>query len=71
VDALLRWLSRSGVRHGMAGGHLAWWALAGIAFALYRARRHEVEAISLRIRPGDRFVLTASDPTAPPRHPGT
>jgi len=55
----------------MAGGHLAWWALAGIAFALYRARRHEVEAISLRIRPGDRFVLTASDPTAPPRHPGT
>ena len=62
MDRLLRRLSRSGFRRGMAGEHWAWFALALAAFALRRARRPSEDVTTLELRAGERYVVTLSDP---------
>jgi hypothetical protein len=61
VDYLLRRLSRSGFRRGLAGEHWAWLALALAAFVLRRARRPIDDTISLPLRRGQRYVVTLTD----------
>lgn len=58
VDALLRRATRSGFRRGLAGEHWAWLVIAVAAYALRRARRTEESAARLRLRPGDRYLVT-------------
>ncbi len=64
MDYLLRRLARAGFRRGVAGEHWAWLALALTAFVLRRARRPVDDAVSLRIRRGERYVVSLSDPDA-------
>lgn len=77
MDRLLRRLSRTGFRHGMAGEHWAWFVLGAAAFLLRRARRAEDDLVlSRRLEPGERYLVTLSTPArrsrraAPPRSPG-
>jgi hypothetical protein len=62
VDAILRRISRAGLRRGMSGEHWAWFALALAAFALRRARRPSEDVTTLELRAGERYVVTLSDP---------
>jgi hypothetical protein len=63
VDALLRRLVRTGLRHGMAGDHWSWLALALAAFVLRRARRPAADrVVSLSVQPGERYLVTLSEP---------
>lgn len=62
VDALLRRLSRIGLRRALAGEHWAWAVLAVAAFVLRRSRRPVDDAVSLRVRPGERYVVTLTAP---------
>jgi hypothetical protein len=71
VDYLLRRLARAGLRRGMAGEHWAWLAIAGAAFLLRRSRRQaDAVVLSRAIRPGERYLVTLSDPKAPTGPPG-
>ena len=63
MDALLRRLARSSLRRGMAGEHWGWLALALAAWVLRRARRSGPEqVVSLSVHPGERYLLTVSEP---------
>ncbi|MGH9090352.1 MAG: hypothetical protein ACRDZR_03075 [Acidimicrobiales bacterium] len=63
MDALLRRLVRTGLRHGLAGEHWTWLALALAAFVLRRARRAGRDAVvSLQVEPGERYLVTLSEP---------
>ena len=58
IDALLRRVARTGFRRGLGGGHWAWFLIAGSAYALQRARRPDGRTEQLRLRPGDRYLVT-------------
>ena len=58
MDALLRRLARAGFRRGLAGEHWAWLLLAGAAYVLRRARRPSQRAARIRLRGGDRYLVT-------------
>jgi len=63
VDRLLRLLSRTGLRRGMAGEHWAWFVLAGAAVVLRRARRPGDDLVlSRRLEPGERYMVTLMAP---------
>lgn len=66
MDALLRRLVRTGLRHGMAGEHWTWLALALAAFVLRRARRPGADrVVALTVREGERYLVTLSEPGEP------
>jgi MYXO-CTERM domain-containing protein len=63
VDWLLRRLSRTALRHGMAGEHWAWFLLGLAAFLLRRARHKGDDLVlSRRLEPGERYLVTLSAP---------
>lgn len=62
MDRLLRRLGRTGLRRGLRGEHWAWFALALAAFVLRRARRPDDDAVSLSVRPGERYEVLLTDP---------
>lgn len=64
MDSLLRRLSRSGLRRSMAGGGWPWVALALAAYVLRRARRPVDDTVSLRVRPGERYLVSLTGPDA-------
>jgi hypothetical protein len=65
-DTLLRRLVRTGFRRGFAGEHWAWLVLAGSAWLLRRARtRPDPLVLSMPMTPGERYLVTISDPGAP------
>lgn len=66
MDYLLRRLFGTGIRRGLAGGHWAWFVLAGAAFVLRRARRKEDPLVRrLSISPGQEVRIRLRDPSAP------
>lgn len=63
MDGLLRRVARAGLRRGLAGEHWSWLALAVAAFVLRRARQPDrVRVVSLPVQPGERYLVTASEP---------
>lgn len=50
----------------MAGEHWAWAVLALAAFVLRRARRPVDDAVSLRVRQGERYLVTLTAPGSAP-----
>jgi MYXO-CTERM domain-containing protein len=62
VDSLLRRIARSGFRRVMGGEHWAWGALALAAFVLRRARRPVDDTVSVRVRRGERYVVSLTGP---------
>lgn len=57
MDALLRRLSRTGLRRGLGGEHWAWLLLAGAAYLLRRARRSEAASTTLALEPGHSYLV--------------
>lgn len=70
TDILLRRLARTGLRRGLAGGHWAWWVIAGAAYVLRRARRREDLTTTIDLRPGDRYLVTLHEPGDAVAHNG-
>ncbi|MHB8218752.1 MAG: hypothetical protein ACYDHU_00290 [Acidimicrobiales bacterium] len=70
MDYLLRRLARSALRRARSGQHWAWWIVALALFGIHRLRRRDTDIQTLTVRPGDRFTLTAIDPTSPFEGPG-
>lgn len=62
MDLLLRRLARTGLRQTLAGGGWAWLALAAAAYGLRRARRPVDDAVSVRVRPGERLLVSLQPP---------
>lgn len=62
MDALLRRLTRIGLRRGLSGEHWAWLLLAGAAFLLRRTREEEGPATTLELAPGERYLVRLVDP---------
>ena len=58
MDALLRRLARAGFRRGLAGEHRAWLLVAAAAYVLRRARRPSERTERIRLRAGDRYLVT-------------
>ena len=58
MDALLRRLARAGLRRGLAGEHRAWLLVAAAAYVLRRARRPSERTERIRLRAGDRYLVT-------------
>lgn len=58
IDALLRRLVRGGFRRGVAGEHWAWLLVAGAAYVLQRARRPDARTERIRLRAGDRYLVS-------------
>jgi MYXO-CTERM domain-containing protein len=48
----------------MAGGGWPWVALALAAYVLRRARRPVDDTVSLRVRPGERYLVSLTGPDA-------
>ncbi|MGH9109990.1 MAG: hypothetical protein ACRDY3_11100 [Acidimicrobiales bacterium] len=57
MDALLRWLGRSGLRRGLSGGHWAWLVVAGASFLLRRTRRPDDASATINLAPGERYLV--------------
>lgn len=71
MDRLLRSLARRGMRHGFRGGHPAWLAVGAAAWMVSRSRRQQDDvAYRTVMRPGERLVVTTTDPRAATRHRG-
>lgn len=62
IDVVLRRLSRAGIRRGLAGGHWAWWVIAGAAFVLRRARRREDLRTTIDLKSDERYLVTLRRP---------
>ena len=61
MDWLLRRLSRTGFRHGMAGEHWAWFVLGAAALLLRRARKAGDDLVLTRhLEPGERYAISLS-----------
>lgn len=61
MDALLRRLTRTGLRRGLSGEHWAWLLLAGAAFLFRRTRREHGSATTLDLAPGERYLVRLVD----------
>jgi hypothetical protein len=56
---------RLSMSRGMAGGSMAWFAIAAALWSLVRARRGPAGGIErLRLRPGDHVTISVIDPYA-------
>lgn len=64
MDALLKRLSRAGLRRGLTGEHWAWLVLAGAAYLLRRARRPEEAVTTLAVAPGERYLVRLLPPAS-------
>lgn len=62
MDALLRRLTRIGLRRGLSGEHWAWLLMAGAAFFLRRTRQTEEQTTTLELAPGERYLVRLVDP---------
>lgn len=71
MNALLKRLSRAGLRRGLAGEHWAWLVLAGAAYVLRRARRPERSVATLALEPGQRYLVRLVSPQRRRRVAGT
>lgn len=57
MDALLRRLSRTGLRRGLTGEHWAWLVLAGAAYILRRGRERPAASTTVDLTPGERYLI--------------
>ncbi len=65
MDPFFRRLMRLAMSRGMAGGSLAWFAIAAALWSLVRARRDPPPRVEkLRLRPGDHLAISVIDPYA-------
>jgi len=63
VQRLLWRLVRLALRRGIGGDHWSWFALSAATFILRRALQPTRDpVITLPMRPGDEYMVTASDP---------
>lgn len=62
MDALLKRLTRVGLRRGLGGEHWSWLLLAGAAFFLRRSRRAEDASTTLELAPGERYLVSLVEP---------
>lgn len=62
MDALLRRLTRTGLRRALGGEHWAWLVLAGAAFVLRRGRKAEKPSTKLDLEPGQRYLVRLVEP---------
>ncbi len=58
IDELLRRLTRTGMRRGLAGEHWAWLLIACTAYVLRRARNPKERSERIDLRRGDRYLVT-------------
>jgi hypothetical protein len=62
LGAAIGWAFRRGLRDGVAGGSGPWVVVAAVAGLWQLARRpSKGKAVGLKLKPGDRFVITCSD----------
>ncbi|MGH9088883.1 MAG: hypothetical protein ACRDYZ_12375 [Acidimicrobiales bacterium] len=62
MDGLLKRLSRTAFRRGLAGEHWAWLVLAGATYLIRRARRSEGAATTLALEPEQRYLVRLVTP---------
>lgn len=62
MDALLRRLSRTGLRRGLHGEHWAWLVLAGAAYLLRRGLERPEASATVDLTPGERYLVRLVPP---------
>ena len=63
MDALLRKLSRTGMRRGLGGEHWAWLLLAGAAYLLRRGRVRPEASATVDLKAGERYLVRLVPPS--------